>query len=111
MRSGQNVVSRKRDGRIEQRGDRGVAERQSAAGQGDGEAALPEAARLPDAIGETVDDEDVHRGRATLRVVLGTEDAADADALELHRRAEGDRSRARTFEDELAAGLRRIEHG
>ena len=61
-------------------------------------------------IGEALHDEGVDGGHAPRLVVLSAEDAADADAVELHRRAGGDRSDAVRFEQVRSPRLGRRQH-
>ena len=61
-------------------------------------------------IGEALHHEGVDGGDVPRFVVLRAEDAADADAVELHRRAAGDRSDAVRFEQVDASRLGRRQH-
>ena len=95
-RSGHDFRRVETDRGAEQRRDRGIAHRDPASAEGEGEAAgAKETRALPDVVRESLHDEHMNGGDAALLVVLGPQDAADAHALILHRRADGHGVRAR----------------
>src|SRR4051812_13656129 len=56
---------------------------------------------------ESLDDECVHGGDAARLVVFGAENRSRADALERHRRTDGDRPQPMRVENDCLAILRR----